>query len=395
MSKLQIAIVAASARAPGGQAVQAAQLLGAWHGDPAVDARLVSINPQPPRILGALDRNKYGRQFLAANLYLPQLATRLAHADVVHVFGAAYRAFLLAPLAALLLARPYRVPVVLNYRNGEGPDHLAHSPIARAAIRHADRVVVPSAFLAQAFAGFGLKTTAIANIVDLQRFAFRERPVLRPRLLSTRNLHGLYNISCTLRAFRMIQDRRPDATLTIAGDGPKRSVLEQLSGLLGLRGVRFLGRVAYDQMPSLYADHDVYVQTPDVDNQPNSVLEAFASGLPVVSTDVGGMSAMVANGTQGLLVPKNDHASLANEVLRLLENPRLARELTAGARVACERHTWPVVRDQWLRLYEELAAARGARVVRRTGLAQPQACNFPVEGNALPPRRAHRRFLSL
>src|SRR5262249_51929806 len=147
MRKVQVAIVAPSVRAPGGQAVQAAELLRGWRGDAAVDAWLVSTDRQPWPICDAIARLKYIRRILALNVDMARLARHLARADVVHVFGAAYRPFLLAPLPAVIVARSYRRPILLNYHNGEGPDHLARSPLARLAIRQADRIVVPSTYL--------------------------------------------------------------------------------------------------------------------------------------------------------------------------------------------------------------------------------------------------------
>jgi glycosyltransferase involved in cell wall biosynthesis len=293
----------------------------------------------------------------------------------VHVFGAAYRAFLLAPLPALLCARSRAIPVVLNYHNGEAPDHLERSAIARRAARQANRVVVPSRYLVAVFAHFGVRAIPIANILDFSRFRFRECREIRPRLISTRNFHTLYNVGCTLRAFRVIQDRWPEATLTLAGDGPHRPVLERLSQLLGLQGVQFLGRVSHASMPALYAEHDVYIQSPDVDNDPNSIAEAFATGLPVVSTDVGGVSTMLTDGDQGLLAPRNDHRSLAAQVLRVIADRDLAQRLVQHGRQACDKYRWSVVRKQWLQLYSEL-------VERSSDLAWHLACSTAVTAEA-------------
>src|SRR5205823_4249971 len=115
----------------------------------------------------------------------------LRHADVVHVFSASYASFMLAPLPAMLIARAIGRPVVLNYRSGEAPDHLRRSAVARWAIAGASRNIVPSRFLVDVFAGFGLEASIVPNLVDLQRFRFQARERLQPRLLSTRNFDSL------------------------------------------------------------------------------------------------------------------------------------------------------------------------------------------------------------
>jgi glycosyltransferase involved in cell wall biosynthesis len=349
-----VAIVAPSLRILGGQAVQAHRLLEGWARDPDVDAWLVPVNPVPPGILRHLLSVKYVRTAATQACYWPRLLRELRRADLVHVFSASYFSFLLSPLPAIAAARLLGRPVVLNYRSGEAPDHLRRSSLARAVIRACDRNVVPSSFLAGVFESHGIATRVIPNTIDLERYAFRARDPLRPNLLSTRNLEPMYNVGCTLEAFRLVQDRVPDATLTLVGGGSQRAALEALAVRLRLRHVRFTGPVPPERMPALYAAADIYVQTPDIDNMPSSVLEAFASGLPVVSTNAGGVPAVLQDGVHGLLVPCGDPGATSARILRLLDEPGLAGRLAGAARASCEKYRWPVVRAQWLALYREL-----------------------------------------
>jgi glycosyltransferase involved in cell wall biosynthesis len=311
----------------------------------------VPINPRPPAALRAALRVKYLRTLVTEACYLPQLVRQLAGADVVHIFSASYSSFLLAPLPAMLIARALGRPVVLNYHSGEAADHLQRSALARAALARVECNVVPSRFLAEVFARFGLQAAVVPNIIDLDRFAFRERRPLRPRFLSTRNLGYPYNVACTLRAFGAIQRRRPDASLTLIGSGPEEAALRQLAAELGLAHVKFLGRVDPDVIAGIYADHDIYIQTPDIDNMPLSVIEAFASGLPVISTEAGGMSTLLRHGRHGLLTPINDYEAVARGALQLLDVPDLARQLAAEAYSSCAPYTWTAARRQWLRVY--------------------------------------------
>ena len=352
MRRLRVAIVAPSLRILGGQAVQADRLIRAWQGDPDVEAWLVPINPQPPAPLRWATRVKYARTIVTELTYGPQLVRQLARADVVHVFSASYFSFLLAPLPAIVVARALGRPVVLNYRSGEAPDHLRRSTVARVALSRVDENVVPSRFLVDVFAGFGINATVVPNIVDLDRFSFRDRNPLRPRLLSTRNLEPLYDVACTLRAFRLVLDRRPDAMLTLVGRGSEERALRRLADELELQGVAFAGPVAPAAIADSYRAHDIYIQSPRIDNMPMSVIEAFASGLPVVSTDAGGVPAILTHDVHGLLAPVGDHSMLAAHVLRLLDDPSLAGRLTRAAYATCAACTWSAVRDGWLKVYE-------------------------------------------
>lgn len=335
--------------------MQADRLLRAWEGDPEVRAWLVPHNPVPPRPLRWATRVKYVRTLVTEATYLPLLARELARADVVHVFSASYTSFLLAPVPAFLIAKLLGKPVVMNYRSGEAPDHLQHSAVARWILRRADRNAVPSRFLEGVFAGFGIGSTVVPNVIALDRFPFRARTPLRPRLLSTRNLEPLYNVACTLRAFAVVQARHPEASLTLVGAGSEEAALRRLAGDLRLRHVTFAGRVSPDAIARYYADHDIYIQSPNIDNMPASIIEAFASGLPVVSTEAGGIPAILTHGTHGLLARVNDAEALAGHVLHMLAHPEDAARLADSAFRTVRRCTWPNVRDQWVRLYREVA----------------------------------------
>jgi L-malate glycosyltransferase len=361
-SRLRVAIVAPSLRILGGQSVQADRLVRAWRGDPDVEAWLVPVDPLPRGPLRYGLRIKYLRTFITQLAYLPSLPRELRRADLVHVFSASYWSFLLAPLPAVLVAKVFGKPVVMNYRSGEAPDHLRRSAIARAILRHADRNVVESRFLRDVFAPYGIDAEMIPNIVDVDRFAYRVRDPLRPRMLSTRSFEGLYNVACTLRAFAVVRREFPEATLTLVGGGAEEASLRALAAELGLRDgvdVMFVGRVPSEDMWRYYANADIYLQTPEIDNMPVSVQEAFASGCVVVSTNAGGVPAILTDEVDGLLVPRGDHERAAAQIIRLLRDPSFARALASRARKNCEHYRWEALRTQWLSLYRRTVEPHG------------------------------------
>jgi len=358
VSRLNVAIVAPSMRILGGQAVQASRLLRSWRDDPDVHAWLVPVDPMPPGPAAALTRIKYARTVVTQLCYWPLLVRELRRADLVHVFSASYFSFLISPLPAVLVARLLGKPVVMNYRSGEAPDHLRRSAIARATLRRVERNVVPSRFLNDVFASFGIRSHVIPNIVDVERFRFRRRERLRPRVLSTRNFETLYNVPCTLRAFRLLQDRYPDAQLTLVGGGSQDAAIRRLASELNLANVTFIGRVKPDEIWRYYAEADIYLQTPDIDNMPTSVLEAYASGCPVISSNAGGVPAILTDGLNGLLVPCGDHQAAADAMLRLLDDQALARRIAETAFRGCTRYQWSSVRQQWIELYRGVVHAR-------------------------------------
>jgi len=356
--RLRVAIVVASLRILGGHAVQANRLLNGWAGDREIDAWIVPIDPIPAPPFDRLLRIKYVRTIVTQLCYWPLLIRELRRADVVHIFSASYSSFLLAPLPAVIVSRLLGKPVLLNYHSGEAADHLRRSWIARTTLRRAVNVnVVPSAYLRDVFAGFGIDAAVVVNTVDRDAFAYRVRDLgKRPlTLLSTRNFEPNYNVACTLRAFARLQARLPDVSLTLVGSGSQEAALKDLASALGLRDVHFAGAVPPERIAGCYASADAYVQTPVVDNMPLSILEAFASGLPVVSTAVGGVPAIVRDRVDGLLAPDNDPEQVANRIIELIEHPDVARRLAATAHAKCEQYEWRTARESWRAIYRTLA----------------------------------------
>jgi L-malate glycosyltransferase len=357
----RVAIVAASMRILGGHSVQAQRMLNGWADDPNVHAWLVPIDPLPPKPFDRLLPIRFVRTLVTQACYWPLLLRELRKASIVHVFSASYTSFLLAPLPAIVIAHLYGRPVVLNYHSGEAPDHLRRSRLARMVLSHAVALnVVPSSYLRDALASFGIHATVVPNAIDRQAFAYRARVPLRPRLLSTRNFEPHYNVACTLRAFARVQARCPEASLTLVGSGSQDRHLRDLSRALGLRNVIFAGAVAPADMPGYYASADIYVQTPSVDNMPLSMLEAFASGLPVVSTRVGGVPVLLTDGVHGLLAPDDDAGAVASQVLKLLDDPDAARAMAAAARATCSAYDWAAVREAWLTVYNAIPSPAAA-----------------------------------
>lgn len=357
-----MALVAPSLDIPGGQAVQAQLLRQHLNEVEGLHVELLPINPRLPGPFRFLQRVKYLRTLATSGRYMASLAWRLRRYDVVHVFSASYLSFLLAPAPALLMSRLMGRPTVLNYRSGEADDHLRRwRRTAVPVMRLADRIVTPSGYLVDVFARHGLGAESIPNFVDLDRFRFRERRAPKPVFLSNRSFEAHYDVACTLRAFQTIQARHPEARLLAAGDGPLRAELEALAERLGLRQVEFLGRVEHERMPDLYDRADIYVNTPRIDNMPNSILEAHAAGLPVVTTNAGGIPYIIRDGETALMVEAGDCDAVAAAALRLLDDPALARRLARNGLEECRaRYSWPKVRRQWTDLYRTLAGPLGS-----------------------------------
>ena len=351
---IRVLLIGPSQRFVGGQAVQAERLLH-WLGQ-SEEVRMAfqPIDPQLPGALAELQKIKFLRTMITMALYLGMLTARVWRYDILHVFTASYWSYNLWPLTALGFAKLFRKKIILNYRDGQCEDHLDNWPMAAPTIRMMTRVVTPSDSLLPVFRRHGIEALHIPNVIDSTTFSYRERGKLRPLILHNRMLDPLYNVQCTLRAFGRVQARYPEASLTLAHDGPSRGELEGYARKLGLRNCRFIGKVGQGEIAALYDAHDIYVTTPNLDCLPGSLLECFASGIPIVATRVGGIPFMTEHGKTALLADKDDDAGVAEGLMRLLEEPELAAKLARNGREALGAYSGPRVRDQWFALYREL-----------------------------------------
>jgi glycosyltransferase involved in cell wall biosynthesis len=351
---IRILLVAPPAPLIGGQAVQAQRLLENLRREPHLNVEFQSI---APRFFPRLQQIRFVRTALTTAKYVFDLLRNTPRVDIVHVFSASYFAFVLSAVPAILIARLFGKKVILNYRSGEA-EHFFGGWGRRwlRIVRLADEVVSPSGYLVDVFERFGIRARSISNVIDTGKFKFRDREVLRPVFLSNRILEPLYNIDCILRAYRILLDKFPDARLIVCNDGPERQRLERAARALKLSNVEFIGLVPHGKIGELYDVVDVYLNSPNFDCMPGSLIECFAAGVPVVSTRAGGIPYIVTDGETGLLVDTDDHEALAARAVYLLENPRAARAIIEKARRECARYAWAEIRPQWLDLYERLAS---------------------------------------
>lgn len=333
----------------GGMAVQARELVERLRGE-GLQVEAVKTNADLPRFLSGIKGLRTLARFL---IFTIKLQAALRRADVVHLFGASHLFFFLHAAPALVMARLWRKRTILNYRGGEAEAFLRRwGWLARPIIRLSDELAVPSPFLRSVFARHGIDSAAILpNLIDLDSFSFKERKEFRPRMLVARQLEKIYNIECVLRAFKIIQGKHPNAHLGVAGTGSREAELKKLAAELGLENVTFYGAVSHEEIAEIYNQYDIYLNASDADNFPGSIMEAFACGLPVVSTRAGGIPCMVEDGATGFLVDVGDCRALAEKAMLIMDNPRLGARIAAAARERCREHSWQSVYKELRQLY--------------------------------------------
>lgn len=355
--KIRVAIIAASLRYVGGQAVQADLLLRHWQGDPEVEAKLIPIDPVFPPGLRWIERIPGLRTIVREPLYLWEVWRGLKDYDIAHIFSASYWSFLIAPAPAWWVARLRGKKTLIHYHSGEARDHLQRFRSARSVLGKVDVIVVPSRYLVDVFAEFGLQANAVANVVDLTQFSFRERRPLRPHLVCTRGFSPYYCVDVVVRAFAELVKTFPDARLDLVGGGPLEAEIRALVADLKLTGVNFTGVASRAEIGKYYDAADIFFNASRLDNMPVSVMEAVASGTPVVTTSPECMPYLVEHEKTGLLSPVGDPVALSANVVRLLREPELAVSLAKNAYEESRKYEWEIVRGEWVKVYREMLGA--------------------------------------
>ena len=296
--------------------------------------------------------------------YLMALWRAAGRSDVMHVMANSGWSWHLFAAPAVWIARLRRVPVVVNYRGGEAAEFLERSArIVRGTMRRATRLIVPSGFLKDLFARHRMPADVVPNVVDLARFHPAAQLVAAPNLIIARNLEPVYDNATALHAFAQIRQAHPDARLLVAGTGPEEGDLRRLADELGIaQQVHFAGRLEREEMAQRLRESRIALNPSLADNMPNSVLEALASGVPVVSTRVGGVPFIVQDGKTALLVPPASPAEMAVAVLRLLGEPALAESMRLAGLGSVRAYTWTAVGPLWAAVYRAAVAAPGTRM---------------------------------
>ncbi len=303
------------------------------------------------------------RTLLRIPVFLFRLLRALPSLSTVHALACSGLYFFIFILPAALLAPLFGCRFVLHYHSGNAASFFRKCRwVVRFVARRAEAVVVPSIYLRRVFADLGIPAVVVPNVCNAARFRPRESAPVLPRFIVARHLEPVYNVGCIIRAFRLVLDAWPNAQLQILGGGSEEVALKQLASELDLEDtVEFLGYVDNDALPELYQWTSIFVNASLSDNQPVSILEAFAAGLPVITSPAGGIPCLVEDGETGLFFDPRDPGELAQKMIRLIAQPDLARTLARNGLEKIGEFSWPAT-------YGALRAA-GAITEAETDLA--------------------------
>jgi glycosyltransferase involved in cell wall biosynthesis len=170
-------------------------------------------------------------------------------------------------------------------------------------------------------------------------------------------LEPLYDVETAIRAFAKVRLQHPDARLVIVGAGSDERRLREIVAKEEILSVEFSGRVERNKIADLFDEADIVLNTSVIDNMPVAIIEAFYCGVPVVTTDAGGIPYFVENDVSGLVVPMRDVNAVAAALARVMNDGACRMRLIEGGRVASKLFSWEAVRQKWADLYTDLAGS--------------------------------------
>lgn len=248
------------------------------------------------------------------------------------------------------LCEVLKLPYIPILHGGNLPNRLKNFPkLSQRLFNHAQVNISPSLYLKENFERAGFQNLVhIPNTISLENYPLEKKSYDVPRLLWVRSFSEIYNPQMAISVLHELQQRGYNASLCMVGPDTDGSLAEvkALAQRLNV-SVRFTGKLSKAEWIALSKAYNVFINTTNFDNMPVSVIEAMALGLPVVSTNVGGMPYLIANGVDGILVPPNDTVAMVEAICSLFEDVGSTGTMVLKAREKVEGFDWKKVKGLW------------------------------------------------
>ncbi len=253
------------------------------------------------------------------------------------------------------LCRTFKIPYVLILRGGNLESRLEKSKKLSAKLFNGAKTnVVPSAFLLHKFHEKGFNNlTYIPNTIEIKKYPFKLRKEIRARLLWVRSFAEIYNPTLAVEIVKQLQSEGIYVSLCMVGPDKDGSLLKcrRMAEKFNLP-ISFTGLLSKEEWISISKDFDIFINTTNFDNMPVSVMEAMALGLPVISTNVGGVPFLISDRKDGILVSPDNSLQFIDAIKYLINNPVESHIITTNARTKVESFDWDNVKHSWFKLLD-------------------------------------------
>ncbi|WP_299550077.1 glycosyltransferase family 4 protein [Seonamhaeicola sp.] len=245
----------------------------------------------------------------------------------------------------------FKLKYIPMLHGGNLPERLKSSPKLSASIFNKAHVnIAPSLYIKSSFEDSGFENVeCIPNAIEIENYPFKKRHFDKVKLLWVRSFSKIYNPTLAIKIAKILKDKHMDVALCMVGPDNDGSLdeVKTLAKKLNIT-VRFTGKLPKEAWIKLSEDYNIFINTTNFDNMPVSVIEAMALGLPVVSTNVGGMSFLIEDGVDGILVRPNDERAFVEAVNKVISSIEDIEKMTLLARKKVENFDWEIVKHQWI-----------------------------------------------
>jgi len=259
-------------------------------------------------------------------------------------------------VAVANLCRILQLPYIPILHGGNLPFRLEKWPLqSRKFFLGAKVNVAPSLYLMEAFKIAGYDNLVyIPNVLEINQYPFHLRESVSFKLLWVRSFSEIYNPMLALKMIERLQNVFPEVQLCMVGPDKDGSmeICKKYAAQKNLP-VRFTGKLNKKEWIALSKAYDVFINTTNFDNMPVSVLEAMALGIPIVTTNVGGIPYLLQNRKEALCVPPNNVEAFVNALILLKQTSGMAKNMTLNARKKVENFDWEKVKELWKPLLED------------------------------------------
>ncbi|MDO5970545.1 glycosyltransferase family 4 protein [Flavivirga aquimarina] len=248
------------------------------------------------------------------------------------------------------LCRFFKLKYIPILRGGNLPERLKYSPrLSKAIFNYAYKNIAPSKYIQSNFEDLEYSNIiCIPNSIELNKYIYQERSLDKVKLLWVRSFSKIYNPLLAIKLLKGLKDINIDAELCMIGPDSDGSMQEAIEYAKELKvEVTFTGKLSKQEWIELSKDYNIFINTTNFDNMPVSVIEAMALGLPVISTNVGGMPFLIKDGQTGILVEPNSVKAFIEAINGVLNLPKESKVMTLNARKEIEQLDWSIVKNQW------------------------------------------------
>ncbi len=253
-------------------------------------------------------------------------------------------------VAVAKTCRFFKIPYIPILSGGNLPVRLkTNLKLSKKLFEKAKINIAPSNYLFEAFKKEGYTNLSyIPNTIEIKNYPFKSRKKITLKLLWVRSFSKLYHPKLALKIVEELQNKGYHVSLCMVGPEKDGSLQEckQLSEKKQLP-ITFTGMLTQKEWLKLSEKYDLFINTTNFDNTPVSVIEAMALGLPVVSTNVGGLPYLIENNKTGILVNPNDKEVFVKAILDLYHHPEKAIIIAQNARQKAEKFSWEIVKKKW------------------------------------------------